>query len=175
MMPHVMSSRVLAAGAFALFATTAACSKPEPPRVTPKEARVTSVSPAGLEIRLELEAVNPNRFPLAVRSVTGKMTLDGRWNLGTVTVSKPVTLPPTAPTAVDASMALPWAEVGALGVLAASPRPVPYVFEGTLSIGGERVNVDVPFSTSGELTREELANAALRSLPIPLPQLAPPR
>lgn len=143
----------------------AACSKPEPPRITPKEARVTAVGPAGLDVVVSVEAVNPNRVTLTARSVTGKAKLDGRWDLGAVTMEKPVVLPPGTPTTIDVPMTMPWKDVGSLGVLAASPRPVPFVFDGTVSIGGERLNLELPFSVSGTVTREQLASAALRSLP----------
>lgn len=168
-----MRSTVLA---LALAGSVAAsgCSKPEPPRITPKEARVRSIGPAGVDLLVTVEAVNPNRVGLSVRSVTGKARLDDRWDLGMVTIAKPIVLPPGTPTTIDAPMTMAWADVQSLAVLAASPRPVPYVVEGTVSIGGERLNVDVPFSLSGTISREDLARAALGSIPA-IPGLTAPR
>jgi hypothetical protein len=42
---------------------------------------------------------------------------------------------------------------------------VPYVVEGTVNVGGESINVNLPFSISGTITREQAVNAALKSLP----------
>jgi LEA14-like dessication related protein len=144
---------------------TSACSKPEPPKLVPKEAKVTAVSPAGLSLLLRMEATNPNRVTLSAQSVTGKAKLDGKWDVGTVTIAKPVVLPPNVPTMIDVPLTMPWKDVTVLGALATAPGPVPYVVEGTVTVGGEKLNVDLPFSLSGTITREEIANAALRSLP----------
>lgn len=157
---------------FAFFTAIAAiaCSKPQPPKLTPKKVSVVAVSTAGLDLLLEIEATNPNGFTLAAQSFTGKATLDGKWQLGTVTVSKPVSLPPKVPTMVDVPLNLPWTDAVALASLAAAQRPMPYVVEGSVKIGGEKLNVDVPISMSGTIAREQIANAALKSLP-PLPGL----
>ena len=52
-----------------------ACSKPEPPKITPHAARVTSVTPLGVELALELDVENKNAFPLIVQEVTGTLKL----------------------------------------------------------------------------------------------------
>src|SRR5688572_2919223 len=86
-----------------------ACKKPDPPKLTPKEARVTAITTRGLDILLKVEATNPNSMTLSARSVTGKAKLDGRYDLATVTIEKPVVLPPNnVPTMIDAPMTLPW-------------------------------------------------------------------
>jgi LEA14-like dessication related protein len=167
-----VTSRLLSLGlAGALLAT--ACQKPEPPRITPKEARVTAVGPNGLEILLKVEALNPNRVTLSAQSFTGKAKLDGKWDLGTVTVAKPVVLPPNVPTMIDVPMTMPWTDLQALGALAATARPVPYSVDGTVAIGGESLNVNVPFAMTGTITREQIAGAALKALPS-IPGLFPP-
>lgn len=167
--------RSLIAGGLALF-VLAACSKPEPPKLVPKELTLTGLAPAGASLVVRVEATNPNRVTLSARSMTAKVKLDGRWDLGTVTIAKPVVLPPGAPTMVDVPMTLPWSDLKAVGALAAATGPVPYVLEGTVAIGGERFDVDVPFTMSGTLTREEVIGAALKSLPtIPGLPATPPR
>ena len=160
----MISRRVLFAGAVAAL-LAGACSKPEPPKLVPKEAMVTAVGVTGLSLLLRIEATNPNRVTLSAQSVTGKARLDGKWDVGTVTISKPIVLPPNVPTMIDVPMTMPWTDVTALGALASATGPVPYVVEGTVSVGGEKLNVDLPFSISGTITREQIANAALRSLP----------
>ncbi len=151
----------------------AACKKPVPPKLTPKEVRVTAVSTRGIDVLMTVEATNPNSITLSARSVTGKAKLDGRYDMATVTIDKPVVLPPNVPTMIEAPMTLPWTDLGALQVLAQSAKPVPYTVEGTVAVGGENLNVDVPFTVSGTITREQIAAAALKSLPA-IPGLVPP-
>jgi hypothetical protein len=55
--------------------------------------------------------------------------------------------------------------VGALALLAASNRPAPYTIDGTVTIGGERLNVDLPLHMTGTITHEELVQVTTRSLP----------
>lgn len=160
-----VKGRTLLAVAIASTLVASACKKPDPPHVVPKEARVVGLGPRGLDVQLKVEATNPNGVTLSVQSFTGKAKLDGRWDMGSVTVSKPVVLPPRTPTMIDVPMTLPWTDMTALAQLATSPRPVPYVVEGTAKIGGEKLNVDVPFSIPGTITREQIVAAALGSLP----------
>lgn len=160
----MISRRLLFAGAFSAL-LAGACSKPEPPTLVPKEAQVTAVSPAGLSVLVRMEATNPNRVTLSAQSVTGKAKLDGKWDLGTVTITKPIVLPPNVPTMIDVPLTMPWKDMTTIGALASAPGPVPYVIEGTVTVGGEKLNVELPFSISGTITREQVVNAALRSLP----------
>ncbi len=141
------------------------CQKPAPPQVTPKEARVVAVRPQGLDILLKVEATNPNSITLTAQSVSAKAKLDHRWELGSVTIAKPVVLPPNTPTMIDVPMTMPWSDIHALGALAAAQKPVLYSVEGSAKIGGERLNVDVPFALSGTISREQIANAAMTSIP----------
>jgi LEA14-like dessication related protein len=150
-----------------------ACQKPEPPHITPKEARIVAVGPKGLEILLRVEATNPNRMTLSAQSFTGKAKLDGKWDMGSVTIAKPVVLPPNVPTMIDVPMTMPWTDLQALGALASAARPVPYVIDGTVAIGGESFNVNVPFAINGTITREQIAGAAIKALPS-IPGLFPP-
>ena len=154
---------VVLVSAFVLLGS--ACAKPEPPRITPKEARVTAIGPQGIELLLLVEAVNPNRFTLTAQSFTGKATLDGKWEMGSVTIDKAIVLPPNVPTPIEVPMKLPWTDLRALTALAMSPRPVPYAVQGSAKIGGDRLNVDVPFGIVGTITREQIAAAAMKSLP----------
>lgn len=169
----------------ALFATSVTgvtgCSKPEPPQLTPREAKVTAVGPTGMSVLVRVEATNPNRIALSAQSVTGKAKLDGKWDLGTVTISQPVSLPPGVATMIDVPMTLPWTDLKTLGALASAPGPVPYVVDGTVKVGGANINVDLPFTFTGTIAREEVMGAVLRSLPVipglnaPVTPAAPPR
>lgn len=170
--PHVLSRRYLFAGLTAALLMSA-CSKPEPPTLVPKEARVTAVGATGVDILLQIEATNPNRVTLSAQSFTGKARLDGKWDLGSVTVTKPVVLPPNVATTIDVPMSLPWADVKTLAALASATGPVPYTIDGTVTVGGERIAVNLPYSISGTITREQVAGAALKALPV-IPGLTAP-
>ena len=41
---------------------------------------------------------------------------------------------------------------------------MPYTVDGTATVGGERLNVDVPFKLSGTMTPEQLQGALMKSL-----------
>src|SRR5262249_54464696 len=102
---------------------------------------------------------------LSARSVTGKVVLDGKYDLGSATISKPISLPAGARTTLDVPLALNWHDVGALAQLAAQSRPVPYSVDGTVTVGGERLNVDLPFHMTGTITQETLVEVTTHSLP----------
>jgi hypothetical protein len=74
---------------------------------------------------------------------------------------------------------MPWQDVNALLAMSAAQKPIPYVVDGTVAIGSESFNVNIPFSLSGTITREQIAAAAIKSIPpipgltIPAPNAAP--
>jgi LEA14-like dessication related protein len=141
------------------------CSKPAPPQITPREVRAVGLSPAGLDLVIGVVATNPNNVTLSAQAVTAKAKIDGKWDLGQVKITKPIVLPPGAPTPLDVPMSMPWTDVRALATLATAPKPVDYVVEGTVTVGGEHLNVDLPFSLKGTLTPQQIAAAAMKSVP----------
>jgi LEA14-like dessication related protein len=153
------------------------CSGPEPPTLTPVSGTITSVSPAGLGLRVKLEAYNPNSFGLTTRDVTAKVTLDGRYDAGTVTIRHALDLPAQKRTALDIPVTMTWQDLAGLAGLAAAGRDIPYTVEGTVAIGGEKLNVNVPFRIAGSVTQKQLLQATMSSLPqIPgLPALVAPQ
>lgn len=159
--------------ALLLASAGAGCSKPKPPQLTPRSAKVTKLDLAGVDLRVEMEAFNPNGFDLAVRRVTGHVVIDGKYDLGTVAVDQPITLPAGARTNLDVPLSVKWNGAQTFAAIGAARRAVPYTVDGTATIGGERFNVDVPFTLKGEITEEQVVSAALRSLQN-LPGLFPP-
>jgi LEA14-like dessication related protein len=154
----------------ALIFATSSCSKPEPPVITPKAATVVSVDLTGMRVVVKVEIQNPNGVDLTVQSVTGRVMLDGKHDLGEVTVERPVTLPAKSTTPLDVPLDTQWRGVGILGMLAASNRAVPYTIDATARVGGERLNVAVPFRLHGVVTAEQLVQATMRSMPqLPMP------
>jgi LEA14-like dessication related protein len=180
MMLRARLGRVAAISIFASFlATGAACSKPKDPQLTPQEAKVTSVDMTGLDLRVKMDAFNPNGFPLAVRKITAHVVVDGSHDLGTVTIPQPIDLPAKAHTTVDVPMKVEWESVASLVAMTSAKRPLGYVVDGTATVGGEKLNVELPFKLQGVISPHELQQAAINSLrgtpglQVRIPQPAP--
>ena len=142
-----------------------ACAKPEPPKLTPKQASVTGVNAATIDFEVEVDAANPNSFAITARTVKAKVTLDGRIDLGEVSVPAGVELPANGTKTVKVPLKAKWSDIGSLAVLGAQNRPIPYTIAGTVAIGSEKLNVDVPFTLEGTIKHEQLVEAAMRSIP----------
>ena len=140
-----------------------ACSKPEPPKITPHAARVTSVTPLGVELALELDVENKNAFPLIVQEVTGTLKLGAGVEVGRARSEPKGSVP--------AALSVPWTQLGALAPLAASGKPVPYTFDGTAKMGSAKINFDVPFTVKGEITQAQAVQAGIRGLGGLIPML----
>jgi LEA14-like dessication related protein len=151
-----------------VVALAAGCSKPAPPTLTPERASVTQVNPQGIELRLELAATNPNSVDLSAREIHAHVVVDKKYDLGTVTLPKSLTLPAGKTTNLDVPLSAKWMDVGSLVQLAATQAAVPYSVDGTLSMGGDLVSVSVPFHLEGSVTHDQIVGGAINSLP-PLP------
>ena len=156
------------------------CTKPKNPQLTPKEVAVTSVDISGFDMRVKMDAFNPNGFDITVRNIVAHVILNGTQDLGTVTASQSITLPANAHTPIDVPMNVKWKGLGGLASLAQARGPVPYTVDGTATVGGESLNVDLPFKLEGKITPEQVQQAAAKSLQgIPglqgFPGLTPPR
>jgi len=138
------------------------CSKPEPPKVEPHSVQVKTLALTGIQIRSELDVTNPNSFPLVVRSVDGKLLVGSGIEVGNGRLLSGANIPAKGTVRVVGDMSLPWSNFAAFAPLAASGKPVPYTFDGTANIGGEKLNIDVPFKIKGEITREQMLAAGLR-------------
>jgi len=143
----------------------AGCAKPDPPKLTPERAKVTSVTATGIGFELELDAYNPNAVTLSTRKVDAKVTLDGKYDMGKVTVATPLELPAKKHTKLTVPVSTKWSDLSSVAALAASNRTVPYRVDGTVQLGGDTLNVDVPFHMDGTVTHEQLVQATLNSLP----------
>ena len=161
---------IAAAAAFALIA----CARPDPPKLTPLSARVTSITPLALNVDLKIEAENPNSSALSARSVTATITLDDRYVVGTVTVPHAINLPAHQKTTLAVPVSSRWKDLSGLASLAAAGKDIPYKVDGTVDLGGDTLHVEVPFHMGGTITREQLLQATLNSLP-KIPGLLPGR
>lgn len=156
--------RSLAVPLFAAGLVFGGCAKPEPPTVKPVSMRATAVSPGRLTLAVELDVHNPNSFPLAVQKVTGMLSLDNGVALGTASAEPRTALPSQASTPVTLNLEVPWQNLAALAPFALSGSDVPYRFDGTATLGGEKLNTDVAFKLDGKLTRAQVIELGLRGL-----------
>jgi LEA14-like dessication related protein len=150
-----------------------ACSAPEPPTLEPKRAEVKQVALSGLEVELTIEADNPNSIPLVARKVKARVKLDDRVDLGEVSVSTKLKIPPKESVSLVAPLSLSWTDLGSIATLAASKTDIPFTVTGTAEIGTDDVSFDVPFQTKGSLTRDQLTKLGTGALPIPIPTTLP--
>lgn len=159
------AARPLLAAALALVA----CTRPEPPTITPISGRVASINSSGITVEAKLEADNPNDFDIKVRSFTATIVLDRQHDIGTVTTRHPLTLPANKKKIFDVPIAMKWNDVGALAPLALTNRDVPYDASGTVKIGARSIEVELPFKVSGVVTHQQIVQAIGRSIPkVPL-------
>jgi hypothetical protein len=148
-----------------LASLAVACSKPMPPTIGAERATVTSVDAAGIGLDVDLAATNPNAEDLSVRELTAHLVLSGDRDVGTVTVPNTVTLAAGKTTPLSVHVSLKWSEMGTLAPLALAGADVPYVVDGTLSLGGMLQSIGVPFRLSGTIPRDQILRAALPPIP----------
>ena len=145
-------------------ALVAGCRKPEPPKIRPHLARVTGVSAAGIDLEVQLEVFNPNSFPLAAEAVSGTLfVMPGARKLGEGRANPRSAIAAQGSSLVACQVHIGWADMTAVVPLLLSER-IPYELRGQVTIGGRTINVDLPFTFTGELDRAELLRAGLRGL-----------
>lgn len=124
---------------------------------------LTELTPTGASLRLKLAAANPNAFALSANSFKAHLTFDnGRIDAGTVNVTTPFSLAPNTTTELDVPVTLSYAGMAALGVLAAQKPQIPYTVDGTVNIGGEKLNVDLPYTLTGTVTQAQVIQATVK-------------
>ena len=158
-------SSLFAAAALALVA----CAKPKPPTITPKSAQVLAVSASGVELAVTFDVANPNRFPIVAHAVDGSFVLGAGSGaeLGKAHAEPASSIPAQGTSTVTSTLAVNWTNLTALAPFLLSPAAVPYRFDGTATLGGESLNVAVPFTLNGELSRAQLINAGLSGFALP--------
>jgi LEA14-like dessication related protein len=154
--------------------TLGSCARPSAPTIRPEKATVMAITERGIDLQVELQAVNPNRVDLSARSITAKVTLNGKYDIGTMTVPSGINLPAGKPTELVIPLSMKWNDIAALaGLASVTESAIPYSVEGIVTLGGDLIHADVPFRMEGSLPKDQLIAAALRSLP-PLPFLGLP-
>jgi|AAFX01.1.fsa_nt_gi LEA14-like dessication related protein len=157
-------------GSVALLLVTG-CAKPEPPKIEPRSIQLVSLLPTKLSV--EMDATNPNSYPLIVQSVKGRLSLGAAKNVADGTVDQKISIPAKATTRVTSEIQVNWAGIVVPPDVMTPSKAVPYTFQGTASVGAKSVNFDVPFEMKGEFTHAQLINSAAKGLGLPnitLPQ-----
>ncbi len=149
----------------ALATASLACSKPEPPTLVPVSAAVTQLTPEGIDLSVSLAVTNPNSVDLTAQGITAKVVLSPNVDLGTVTSPQTIALAASKTTPVTVPLAVKWTSLAAIAGLAQASGDVPYAIDGTVTIGGERLNVALPFHLTGAVTHAQLVSATVRSIP----------
>jgi LEA14-like dessication related protein len=142
------------------------CAKPQPPTLRPRSARVTGTSRYAVELSVELEAHNPNSFPLTVNRVTAQCELKDGAVVGTASSAAAFTLPAQRDESLEVKLSVELASFQLLVPFAFKLKPMPYRLRGSAKVGGNDVSLDVPFSVEGEITPQELLATGLRNLAI---------
>ena len=156
--PLLLLAPVVCAAACGLF-------KPTPPHITPRAAAVTSASTAGLGLRVDLVANNPNRIDVTVRSIDVRVSLAGR-DLGLTR------LPSRQDVPLSVNVTAPWSDLPGILFTTALNENVPYHLDGTAHVGAGRFTLDVPFAVDSTMPRSVLTGAVSNSVPS-LPSLGP--
>lgn len=147
-----------------------ACSKPKPVQITPQSVQLASVGPDGVGVSLSLNVHNPNGFAIIAQSVSATFELQDGSELGRGSATKAFTIPAEGDAQLPADLSMRWTNLGALTPYALAGKPLPYRISGTARLGGESLNLDVPFSISGQLTSQQVLAAGLRGAAALVPQ-----
>lgn len=138
-----------------------ACARPRPPQVSPRVVQVAAVSPSGIDLDVQLNVHNPNTFSLSAEAVSGTLYVGNEQRLGHGVARPEQPIPGKSDGVVASRVHIDWADVTAVLPLLQQERTA-YEFRGDVTLGGESLNVTLPFSLSGELTRAELIQAGKR-------------
>lgn len=141
---------------------TVACSKPKPPELTPRSAQVSAVLADGVELALELTAHNPNSFPIRASNVVATLELQDGTPLGSGTSAESFTIPAEGNAPIHGKLQVRFTSFSALAPYALQQKPLPYRVRGSARVGGEQLNVELPFSIEGQLTAEQVMAAGMR-------------
>lgn len=145
--------------ALVVAASVAGCSKPKPPSLTPRSAQVSAIKPDSVQLDVVLSAHNPNAFPIVASSVDGTFELQDGTPLGSARSTESFTIGPDSNQDIKAVLDVRFTSLSALTPYALAAKPLPYRIRGNARIGGENLNVDLPFSIDGQLTPEQVIAA----------------
>jgi LEA14-like dessication related protein len=149
---------------WAIALLTTACAKPKPPELKPISAQVSALKPEGVELSVVLDARNPNSFPIVCSSVTAKLETQSGASLGSGSTVEAFSIPGGSAKPISTKLDIRWDSVSVIAPYAMTRQPLPYRVTGTARVGGESLNMEVPFTVNGELTQEQVVTAGLRGV-----------
>jgi LEA14-like dessication related protein len=149
----------------------AACSKPKPVEVTPRSAQLASIGPEGVTLSIVLDIHNPNSFAISASAVTATLELENGAELGRGSALPAFTIPAEGDAALMAQLGMRWTNLALVTPYALNGKAMPYRIRGTARVGGEHLNVELPFTISGQLTPEQALQAGLRGASSLIPTL----
>jgi hypothetical protein len=152
-----------------LLAWAAGCSRPEPPTLSPEGARITSISTAGIDVEVRVDATNPNDHQLSAAGVKARILLDGALEVGAVISNQPIELPAKKRAVLDIPFSVKWADPGPLAALAESGRSIGYDVDGSVEFHGAGAVLQTPFKIKGTLSHDDLVRATQPPAPPPPP------
>jgi LEA14-like dessication related protein len=132
---------------------------PKAPDVDEKVC-VTTINPAGVELLVEINVKNPNGIGLEATSLTAKVVLDDRYDMGTVEVPQEVDFPADEEVHVSVPVTVDWRDASIVASLIALQRDVPYDIYGNVRVGIDLFKVNVHFHVSDVITEEQMRQAA---------------
>lgn len=144
-----------------LLALMAGCA-PKTPTLVPQVARVLWVGPSGLRLAIEVDVHNPNSFPIVANAIEGVVELGSGATLGRGLAYPQGTIPAEGASRITTQVDIQWQNLAAFAPFMMSAGPVPYVFKGQALIGGDDINIAIPFQVNGQLTRAEIIAAGIR-------------
>lgn len=156
--------------AMSLAATVAGCSKPKPVQLVPQSVQLASIGPEGVELSLQLNAHNPNGFPIYASAVNATFELRDGEELGRGSSTPAFKIPADGDATLPANLLLRWTNLTRLTPYALAAKPLPYRVRGSARLGGESLNVEVPFSIDGQLTPEQVIQAGLHGAAALIPK-----
>ena len=149
---------------------SAGCSKPKPIEITPQSVQLGSIGPDGVGLSLVLNVHNPNSFPIMASAVNAVVELQDGQELGRGSSLPAFTIPSQGDASLPAQVDLRWTNLSLVTPYALAAKPLPYRVRGSARIGGESLNVELPFTIDGQLTPEQVIQAGLRGATSLLPK-----
>jgi LEA14-like dessication related protein len=150
-----------------LVLALAACSKPEPPQLNVKEVVVSAVSTRGVSLTLRVEAINPNSFAMTAQRFSGTVSLESGTRVGDFSVDKSIAVPAKSSVPIDVPFEVTWQDAAVVGTAALGGKDIPFKVEGKVALGGDTLQVSVPYASTGKISQAQLQEGAAKSL-IPL-------
>ncbi|MBI5512431.1 MAG: LEA type 2 family protein [Deltaproteobacteria bacterium] len=152
--------------------------KPTLPRLTVRGVDIVEATSAGLHLRTHMVVRNTNAVGLTARSIKLRVTVAAR-DLGETELPNATRLPSEVDVPIDADVTAAWGDLPGILVVTALNQQVPYRLDGTVKVGGEDINLQVPFHVESSFPRQVLldaAGAAVQRVPMPTlqwPTVAP--